>query len=243
MRPFVIVIPTFHYHELLEGAIRSIRLSTVQPRRIFVIDNGPKPWRCTDPRISIVRPERNVGCAGAWNLGLRLAAPHPVVILNDDLEVGPNTLEKLMATSGPAIVAAHGFSCFRLDQEVASRVGDFDERFYPVYYEDTDYRRRLALLGVSIDEWDVSVRQYVDGRDVVPSTGVVHGKRPERYQGWADEMEHWFRLRLAANERRYSAKWGGPPGAERFDVPFDGDLSADSWDVNAYAMSDAERAH
>lgn len=43
-----------------------------------------------------------------------------------------------------------------------------------------------------------------------------------------DEAEQvWFQSRLVANEQRYIDKWGGLPGAERFEVPFDGPIGAD----------------
>jgi hypothetical protein len=150
----------------------------------------------------------------------KLAAPVPVILLNADCAVMPDTFERMLASTAP-IMCAYGFGCFLMSEAVWRDVGDFDEAFYPVYFEDTDYRFRCKLAGVALEEWAVSdLESIYPGRDRAP-TGIVHGKHdPEGYQGWRGEKLAWFNARWEANRQRYLAKWGGDVGQERFTSPF-----------------------
>ena len=124
--------------------------------------------------------------------------------------------------SAPAFICARGFSCFRVDPEIYRRVGRFDEEFYPAYWEDADYRRRLQLSGIPIIEWSSEEVEIISpGRTRTPS-GIVHGKHAAdgSYQGWTGEKLKWFWECYEANGRRYAAKWGGQLGNETFETPF-----------------------
>lgn len=226
MTPLVAGVPTVGRSDLLAGCVRALLEGDVRPLRIFVIDNADRPlsrpmgWPVD--LVRVVRPESNLGCAGAWNLAIALASGRPALLVNDDCAVARDTVARLSRPEPDVLMCAHGFSCFRIDPGVVRRVGTFDEAYFPVYYEDTDYRRRCALAGVTIDEWPLEAVELVGGRDAVGSTGITHGKSEARYQGWSAERDRWLHERIAANRARYVAKWGGPPDAETFSEPFGG---------------------
>jgi len=222
---FVLGIPRCNEPpEVLSATFEAVRRSAQVPDLSIVVDNGDEPLGPVEG-FGVVRPGRNVGCAGAWNvICLRalneLEADH-VVIINGDCEVARDTFQRLLASPKPAVFA-HGFSCFRLSREVWQKVGPFDELYYPVYWEDTDYRRRMQLAGVESENWPVEeVYRPSYGRAKYVS-GITHGwgREDGSYQGWRGEKDRWFRDGLARNRERYLAKWGGLPGEETHLIPF-----------------------
>ena len=230
MTVFVVGIPFCNepvvYPDVVAETFAAIERSSRRPAHVFVIDNGDVPWIPSAELIAVhdlivERPRVNLGCAASWN---RIYALYPsALILNADTAVAPETFEKMLAIPAPAVVLAHGFSCFRIDEEIRRRVGSFDEEFYPGYWEDTDYRRRMKLAGVPIYEWSVAVvATPVPGREM-KATGITHGKRGDvPYQGWSGERRAWFYDCIENNKRRYVAKWGGMPSEERYVIPFGG---------------------
>jgi hypothetical protein len=145
----------------------------------------------------------------------------PAIIINADCAVGHDTFDRMLSIPEPTVILALGFSCFRVDAGVRAIVGAFDEAFYPAYFEDTDYRRRLQLANVTPIEWSREVSAIIyPGRERVIS-GIVHGKHdPDGYQGWRGKKLAWFWERYEANKKRYAEKWGGAPGQETYSVPF-----------------------
>ena len=229
--------------EILDETLRAIARETRIPDQIFLVDHGDAPLSLArqdalrdlvgspgspgspescEGALQILRPRRNLGCAGAWNL-IHQYARDPVIILNADCAVAPDTFERVLAYPAPAVVLAYGFGCFRIDREIRDRIGDFDETFYPVYWEDADFRRRLRLAGISVIEWPTEpVATIAPGREQAMS-GIIHGKHdPDGYQGWRGHRIAWFHACVEANRRYYLAKWGGDLGEETFQIPFNG---------------------
>jgi hypothetical protein len=210
MRPFVVGIPTLLRYDCLEKAIdRIFDGSTAKPERVYVIDNGGKweiPARLAS-RVHCVRPRSNLGVSASWNMLARLARPELLILMNDDIYVGPDTLEKLVNAKGPCIATALGWACFRQDHEVFDTVGDYDERLYPAYMEDNDYDLRRQLAGVP----RVILENDVPGLEHVHSATV---KAMSEFQRKELDMRQRF------NEEYYRRKWGGPPGHETLSEPF-----------------------
>lgn len=229
---FVVGIPRCNEPAyILAQTFEAINASTVKPSTVVIVDNGDAALDegsiCCDWNI-IVRPSGNIGCAGAWNRIYELANHRPLVMLNGDCAVAPDTFEHMLSKPAPTIICALGFGCFRLDHEIYERVGPFDEAFWPIYFEDTDYRYRLKLAGIQIaEEWPVGPEHEVYrpsfGRATYPS-GITHGWRPledgARSHWPAGERAAWAQRRWISNKERYEAKWGGPPGEEKFTTPF-----------------------
>ena len=226
--PFVLGVtryaePAWVWQETIASAMSS----ELQPVRRIVVDDGEHALVPVDG-FELLRPANNLGCAGSWNLLCRTAfddlSVTNLIILNGDCAVAADTFSRMMA-SACHVVAAQGFSAFRLDKYVWRFVGEFDEEFYPAYWEDTDYRRRLHLSGEQIDEWPIQeVSRPSYGRATYAS-GITHGWLIEHagYQGSTGEKCKWVQERWVANRDRYVAKWGGMPGAEKYDKPFNGE--------------------
>jgi GT2 family glycosyltransferase len=154
----------------------------------------------------------NLGVAKSWNIFLKTAFEDKnkdgVVIANDDIILGDNTLESMlskakefpdaMISAGPS-GSNNAFSLFYLPKSVFTKVGFFDTRFYPAYFEDNDYHRRMNLLGVPLI--------YSDGDNYYHrGSATINTYTPERM------IRHHYDF--GENEFRYVQKWGGLPGKE-----------------------------
>lgn len=98
------------------------------------------------------------------------------------------------------------FSGFMINQECYERIGEFDEGFDPCYFEDNDYHRRIKLGGMKAI--------------VLPTALFYHyGSRTQNESGDTPVCSSPQFEKLRAY---YVAKWGGPPGHETWDSPFNG---------------------
>lgn len=205
----VAVIPTLHRRDLLALCLRALANGTAVPEQIVVVNNGDRPLelpeRCGPARLETIEPGRNVGVAAAWNFGCQRAAGRPVILVNDDWQVGPTTVERLLAAPSDVCTVRtanerSSWSCVRLGAGVWPSVGPFDERFWPAMYEDYDYAERCGQRGLT--------QGVIVCRD---SQHALHATR-ERLPAGSQELA----ARMDAAESVFTAKWGYPPAAARF---------------------------
>jgi GT2 family glycosyltransferase len=90
---------------------------------------------------------------------------------------------------------------FILPKTTFEKVGEFDEGFFPAYFEDNDYAYRMKLMGMGITKIPY----------LIPSVHRV-----------SQTMEHddSVRVRFHKNKKRYIEKWGGEPMQEKYKTPF-----------------------
>lgn len=114
-------------------------------------------------QIRIARPFGNAGVAAAWNQIL-LSFPQAslALLVNHDVTFPPGLLAEALARLDPAqpqylglFPGERAFSAFALTALAWDAVGPFDERYYPAYCEDLDYRDRL-LATPSVQRLDGS---------------------------------------------------------------------------------------
>jgi GT2 family glycosyltransferase len=200
----VLGIPTMTRFDLLDTCIASALAGTVAPDRVIVVDNsaGQCPRRSD---VTYLVPNRNLGVAAAWNLIARHAGQADLIVSNDDIVFANDTIQAMLdvahAHERAGIVSpieGQRFCLFYLRRAAYLDVGPFDETFWPAYFEDNDYHRRLTLNG-----WE---------SPVAPS-GVQHAHSATVKEASAADLElHHARFR--ANARRYALKHGGMPGQE-----------------------------
>lgn len=210
-------LPTLNRYEGLAELLDSVEAGTVLPKFYFIVDNGGSlqkslqalSYRTWFERTHVYVPGENLGVAPSWNLALELGYPY-TVIAGDDCRMEANTIEALVkaAQQRPEFglyspVVAEGkrhseWSCFLQTKALTDRIGLYDEVFFPGYFEDDDYRRRMSLAGT------------------VPAKvleSVVH------HIGGATSEQFSWSVRFEENQKRYAAKWGGIPGQETVSVP------------------------
>ncbi len=203
---FAIGIPTINQAELLNKAL--FRYKQDFPAiKIYVVDNG-KQNIIQQENLHIHRPEKNIGVAASWNyLCKKIFQDHEwALVLNDDILLGSNQTR----TQSFILVNAHlGFfagqkewSVFGISKNTYNNVGDFDERFFPAYFEDNDYWHRMKKRGIQ--------------------TSVSERWNPEVYNNsMSIKKEPDLNKFFMKNREYYIQKWGGVPGQERFKTPFD----------------------
>ncbi|HEY7823363.1 MAG TPA: hypothetical protein VIG24_11035 [Acidimicrobiia bacterium] len=150
----LLVVPTLTRHDLLERMLRSVDEAV---QRLVVIDNSGRgldlpdgPWDEAD----VLRMPANLGVAASWNLAIRMGHRNPwVMICSDDVTWPEGAMRRLAEDSAEDRLTLSEtwphWCAFTIGMGVVSRVGLFDEGYFPAYFEDTEYERRLEGAGIS----------------------------------------------------------------------------------------------
>ena len=208
---FYFGVLTYLRFDLLELAIEAVLRSSILPTKIYVLDNSGGKWQGhPSRRIEIIRAPYNLGYARGCNVLLNLTQPSPMIIGADDIEVGPDLFEKMLACPAPIVFGngAEAFSVHLIRAEAWNKIGPFDGEFYPAYHEDNDYAMRARLAGVATDCPRSS--GYVNHGPSATKAAMSDGER--------NALNGWF----GKGRARYIAKWGGVPHLETFTKPFNG---------------------
>lgn len=110
MRPSIdVVVPVFNNYELTSDCLAHLDRQTV-PHRVVVVDDGsddhtPELVRRDWPAATVVELGSNHGYTAAVNRGVRAGEGEHVVLLNNDVQLRPDFLERLIAplTADPAV--------------------------------------------------------------------------------------------------------------------------------------------
>lgn len=194
-------------YDLLRNMLMSLDGSTVQPKMVYVIDNGRDSIRLAMAMIglpmTVFTPDEPMGLAEAWNWFIK-NVPEERLIANDDLFFHSHSLENMVNTAGDfvsALAGSNACSCFLLRDSCVQKVGTFDETISPgyAYYEDCDYVERMIQQGVRI---------------TAVEAGVIHvGSQTIAQNSPAEWERHHERFALA--QRNFIKKWGRMPDVNR----------------------------
>jgi len=215
-------LPTYKSFDLAYDSVLAALRSTLVPDQIIIADNstdgsGAAYLQSLVEKFNNVHiwPQTVNNLARTWNLFHTEIQSDYIIIANDDIQVDPYTIERLVSASeqkpNEILFAGDGlsgnaFSLFLLTHYGFNRVGKFDEHFDPAYFEDNDYARRALLLGYHIN--------FVSGA----TYSHVGSSTLKRYT-WQEMEKHHNAFR--ANEAYYIRKWGGKPHEEVFETEFD----------------------
>ena len=162
----------------------------------------------------------NRGLARSWNDAIAMSTEYgcrDFLILNDDLFFYEGGYNKLMGfyhqtINGNApygIITALGretgnsplagtdqpqsFACSVLTRHAISRVGYFDENFFPAYFEDSDYVARMK-------------RSHLE--TALLKEVIIEHARSSSLRA-SDKIRDQYSLHWKRNEEYYNSKWGG----------------------------------
>jgi hypothetical protein len=199
-----ICVPVLKRYDLLRKMVASVQAGNIKPDAYYIINNGQNHQRLIealgdfDILAKIHTPSKPKGVAESWNFFID-KAPEERIIVNDDVEFAPNSIEKLLEPRADLIWAAGcGFSCFVIRYSCVSKLGLFDETISPGYgyYEDDDYLQRLDGRGTR-EPSAVSV--------TVPC-GVIHHKSSTlQVATHKERLEHHRKFKIA--QTNYAKKW------------------------------------
>lgn len=231
-------IPVLNRLDLLRQSVTSIDV----PADVLIINNNTYDAAFNQELDDLVKssgfdvysPRYNLGVAASWNRivmhGMGLGY-EKIYVSSNDSKFLPGTLaymEEHVPCDGAVLWLLGGFHAFRLHTSFISKVGWFDENFYPAYFEDNDFVRRCQLAGARYHhlprcragaETTIEAPMEYGVVDVDPAGGSrTIGSDPIYAKHNGSTFGAW-------NATHYRMKWGGAPGGEKFTVPYDGDAT------------------
>lgn len=151
-----LIVPVLNRYDLLQRMLSSIDYPI---RHLFIIDNGDGPneqLQIPDwvKEVTYAPMPSNLGVPGSWNLGIK-SFPHNNrwFFSSADMVYEPGALELLgqaMPTDLTLVAQRPYWQTFVVGEAVVDKVGLFDEAFYPIYFEDNDYERRVRFAGLNV---------------------------------------------------------------------------------------------
>lgn len=190
----VIGMATLSRHDLAERMLASIDYPV--EHLVIVNNSGKQNW--TPPRVAHAKYQWHIevpyglGLVGAWNLIMK-STPHAAgwLLVNDDAHFAPGALAKIDAERNDAALnfldIVPPWSAVYVGEQVVLRAGLIDEAFYPLYFDDNDWQRRIENANVPI----VTIDARVD-----------HDNSSTLKSGYQQKNAITFE----ANQRRYNQK-------------------------------------
>jgi len=208
---FAIGIPTINRLDLLQDSLPKY-LVDFKDVEIHIIDNGKQNIHQNLPilreysNVFVYQEDYNLGVAGSWNklCNIIFEKYENALLINDDVYLGYSTevVEKSIDKTKVGIVQSDfNWSVLLINRDLYEFIGDFDEDFYPAYFEDSDYIYRVKLKGL-LHEIDYTLS---------PKTKRSFG---------STEMDKDLNKNFQRNRARYIKKWGNSPLLETFIKPF-----------------------
>lgn len=151
----VMVIPVLNRFDLLHATLDSIDYPVDE---ILIINNSGENLSSVafgamhpDLNIRLLNLPSNLGVAASWNLGIKLYPHAPFWLIGSaDTHVNAGALAYWRPFMGEgSIVHLFGYGVFAIGADIVRQVGLFDEIYYPIYFEDWDYQRRIEAAGLT----------------------------------------------------------------------------------------------
>lgn len=214
----VLIAPVVSRFDLLERMVLTVKAT----ERLVIVDNSLSGYELpehvhaslcpTITHVDYIRPLIGLGYPGGINAGITQTPEAPWwVWASNDLEFGapdlPRIRDLMVEASGPRMVTGSHRGLRNvygaMNAAAVQAIGLFDEwEFYPIYFDDDDMERRCRLGGVEWVTYDGTMR---------------HAGSQTIQEDWAARANS---ASFRENARRYVAKWGGLPGSELFQRPY-----------------------
>ena len=134
---------------------------------LVIVDNsGTGAWNPSKPdfvvNMWVLRIPFGLGLVGAWNLIVKSTPYAPYwVLINDDAWFESGSLKLIEEQVDPDALnflqCEPKWSAPVFGQGMVEKVGLYDERFYPLYFDDNDLERRVRHHNVPIKTLDAVV--------------------------------------------------------------------------------------
>jgi len=220
---FCIGIPTVNRKDFLTESLADIahNLNEFKLEKLVIVDNGNQDIPSIIPpeltsRTKVFTENKNLGVAGSWNKLMNdcfsTCSSDFVALVNDDIVLGKDCLvsiEESIEKYPKSFIINGGYfwSCFAISRKCWETVGKFDDNFFPAYFEDNDYHRRLNL--------------YAEHYKIPDLYRTCHGMVPAIKRNSASiTKDRSLNNGYHKNAAYYQDKWGGNVRYPRFATPF-----------------------
>lgn len=214
-----ICIPVLRRYDLLRELLLSLRVSTVMPSAIHIVDNGRNWSKLASAYGNTLKlpvefhvkvSSTPASVAETWNYFLG-HTPDGRIITNDDILFGPRSVEHMVEASQDADIAlGYGYSCFLIKDSCVEKIGPFDEGISPgyAYFEDCDYAERIRRVNAEGNPTKAVTCVTVPNVDLAHGRGDG-GSLTYRAGSQRDIDEHWRKYNIA--KANFVRKWGKEP--------------------------------
>jgi GT2 family glycosyltransferase len=210
-----VVIPNWNGRRWLPGCLGSLSAQTMAAHEFIVVDNGSADGslaylRAEHPQTHVVALDRNTGFAHAANRGLAAATGELVALINTDVVLEPDWLER-MAGALSADPGAASAACKMLQLDDPGVVYDAGD----VLRRDGACEQR-GRFGADDGRWDIPGEVFgaCAGAALYRRAAVTAvGGFDERYFAYLEDVDLALRLRLAGWSCRYEPAVAGHAGA------------------------------
>lgn len=172
--------------------------------------------------VKVFTPNRNLGCAGGWNLLLANVGSPYCLLIGDDIKLAPGDLAKIAdywerhkGTQFAVISTSLGFNVIGIPEHTVKAIGNFDENFWPVYYEDGDFNRRLFLA--------IQSKILTHDNEVI-TLNAIHGDGANSEsctsRSWDGDTFSRFNHEMQRGKDYFRRKWGDDVYKETYPTPF-----------------------
>ena len=204
---FAIGIPTLNRADLLIPALLYYQ-NDFPNVDIYVIDNGNQEALnvLKLKNVTIISQPHNIGVASSWNILCNkiFKIKDFALILNDDIYLGKNEHEILLLIENMQVALYTSpveWCTFLLPKTTYTTSGEFDEGFFPAYFEDNDYEYRISINGLQMAK--------------IPFLMPSVFRRSQTIQ-----LDPTIKEGFSKTRERYIAKWGGEPTFETYKKSF-----------------------
>jgi GT2 family glycosyltransferase len=120
-----VVVVTWNAARRIDGCLAAIKAQAYRPLELIAVDNGSAdgtPARLeAEPGLRLIANSENLGTVAASNQGLEAAKGEFALLLNDDVELAPDYVARLVAAMGSADrVGSAGGKLLRADGRIDS---------------------------------------------------------------------------------------------------------------------------
>jgi GT2 family glycosyltransferase len=200
-----VVIPNFNGARWLPGVLASVAAQTVAPAEVVVVDDAstdgsPALLAARFPWVRVVARERNGGFAAAANAGLAAVGAEAVALVNTDVELAPDWLERAVAALAAAPEAA----------SVATKLVDLEDP--ALLYDAGDVLRRDGACEQR-GRFERDTGRFDDPGEVFSACAgaalyrcaavLAAGGFDERLSTYLEDVDLGLRLRLAG----WTCRW------------------------------------
>lgn len=117
------IIPAFGQEGLTQAAVARLRNQSVPPAEIVVVDDGSAVRLSPMAGVRLIRHDSNRGFAAAVNTGVRAAQTELIAVINNDVTLAPDWLERLVSV---LLTQRASFACGKLYRPDGLLDGTFD---------------------------------------------------------------------------------------------------------------------